>query len=283
MVMVMTMAIMGEALAFNLDASSMLQHTGARSMKKGRRAMLEKLRGSPRLGSVRMCQDEGRSVDEDRKQDALRKLAAVDSKPSLGKKDDPDKDADSSVIDGLIKWFKSDEGREEALQWTITFVIAISFRVFVVEPRYIPSLSMFPTFHVGDMLAVEKITHYFRPYQRDDVVVFRAPPAFADYVDESKANEDLIKRIIAVEGDTIKITKGKVYINEQEVKEPFINGPPNYDFGPVTVPAGCVLVLGDNRNASLDSHIWGFLPKENIIGRAVFKYWPLNRVSLVQS
>eukprot|EP00960_Hanusia_phi_P049061 759335-Hanusia_phi.AAC.3 len=97
------------------------------------------------------------------------------------------------------------------------------------------------------MLAVEKITQYFRPYQRDDVVVFRAPPAFADYVDEKKANEDLIKRIIAVEGDTIKIERGKVYINEQEVQENFINGPPNYDFGPVTVPAGCVLVLGKER------------------------------------
>jgi hypothetical protein len=115
------------------------------------------------------------------------------------------------------------QGREEALQWTATFLVAITFRTFVMEPRFIPSLSMFPTFEVGDQLAVDKISKLWRcgnrsdcinrdprrllvvtspahpvpcrPYQRDDVVVFRAPPAFADYVDESKANEDLIKRI----------------------------------------------------------------------------------------
>jgi len=187
----------------------------------------------------------------------------------------PQDDKPDGIVEEIVAWFKSDEGRDEALQWTLTFAIAIGFRVLIMEPRYIPSLSMFPTFDVGDQLAVEKVSKYFRPYHRTDVVVFRAPPAFAEYVDESKANEDLIKRIVAIEGDKVFVDKGKLYINDEAQDEKFTNGASNYKFGPVVVPAGKVLVLGDNRNASLDSHIWGFLPKENIIGRAIFKYWPL--------
>ncbi|KAJ1488461.1 peptidase S24/S26A/S26B/S26C, partial [Baffinella frigidus] len=179
-------------------------------------------------------------------------------------------------------WIQSDEGREEAFQWTLTLFVAIAFRLLIVEPRFIPSLSMYPTFRVGDQLAVEKVTKYFRPYQKTDVVVFRAPEAFAEYVDDpSKANEDLIKRIMAVAGDTIQVKKGVTYINGQDAKETFTNGKPNYDFGPVTVPDGFVLVLGDNRNASLDSHIWGFLPIKNIIGRAVLKYCPSSNYTLI--
>eukprot|EP00960_Hanusia_phi_P049060 759335-Hanusia_phi.AAC.2 len=155
MAIVMAMMMISEVLSFNMDASVMLQRSGLRGMKKAGRTTADKSRPMARVGTLRMCQEEaGRSVDEDRKQEALRKLAAVDSKPSLGKNDDPDKDGDKSVVDSLIKWFQSDEGREEALQWTITFAIAISFRVFVVEPRFIPSLSMFPTFHVGKFALV---------------------------------------------------------------------------------------------------------------------------------
>ena len=84
------------------------------------------------------------------------------------------------------------------------------------------------------------------------------------------------------EGDKVFVDKGKLYINDEEVSEKFINGKPNYKFGPVVVPPGNVLVLGDNRNASLDSHIWGFLPKDNIIGRAIFKYWPIWEVGTIQ-
>jgi len=220
--------------------------------------------------------------DSEGKESALQKLAQVDA-PTAGDKKEPEGDKEpSSFVDSVVEWMNSDVGREEAFQWTLTFAIAISFRLFVMEPRFIPSLSMYPTFEVGDQLAVEKVTKYFRPYQRTDVVVFRAPPAFGDYVEARKANEDLIKRIVAVAGDEVRVSKGKTYINGEVAKDPFINGPPNYEFGPVTVPPGMVLVFGDNRNASLDSHIWGFLPQENIIGRAIVKYWPLTRLGLVQ-
>mmetsp|Transcript_9332 Transcript_9332/g.22886 ORF Transcript_9332/g.22886 Transcript_9332/m.22886 type:complete len:297 (+) Transcript_9332:116-1006(+) len=227
--------------------------------------------------ALKMCESK-----PDAKESALQALAKVDA--AAAKKKDPEGGGGDSFLDEIVAWIQSDEGREEAFQWTLTLFVAIAFRLLIVEPRFIPSLSMYPTFRVGDQLAVEKVTKYFRPYQKTDVVVFRAPEAFAEYVDDpSKANEDLIKRIMAVAGDTIQVKKGVTYINGQDAKETFTNGKPNYDFGPVTVPDGFVLVLGDNRNASLDSHIWGFLPIKNIIGRAVLKYWPLTHAGFIEN
>lgn len=83
---------------------------------------------------------------------------------------------------------------------------------------------------------------------------------------------------MATEGDEVEVKNGKLYINEIKQDEPFTNEDALYDFGPVIVPPGKFLVLGDNRNHSLDGHIWGFLPKENVIGRAVFIYWPPWRI-----
>jgi signal peptidase I len=79
-------------------------------------------------------------------------------------------------------------------------------------------------------------------------------------------------------GDEVEVKRSKLYINGDKQDEPFTAEDAAYEFGPVTVPPGCVLVLGDNRNHSLDGHIWGFLPQENVIGRAVFVYWPPWRV-----
>ena len=79
-------------------------------------------------------------------------------------------------------------------------------------------------------------------------------------------------------GDTVQVKYGKLFINGAAQEEPFTAEDAQYDFGPVVVPPGDLLVLGDNRNHSLDGHIWGFLPKENVIGRAVFIYWPPWRV-----
>eukprot|EP00281_Chroomonas_sp_CCMP1168_P019960 CAMPEP_0206231060 /NCGR_PEP_ID=MMETSP0047_2-20121206/10624_1 /ASSEMBLY_ACC=CAM_ASM_000192 /TAXON_ID=195065 /ORGANISM="Chroomonas mesostigmatica_cf, Strain CCMP1168" /LENGTH=304 /DNA_ID=CAMNT_0053654591 /DNA_START=102 /DNA_END=1016 /DNA_ORIENTATION=- len=215
------------------------------------------------------------------KDDALKKLAKADKKPDGS--DPADEEDREGFVEGIVNWLKSDEGREEAIQWTVTFAVALSFRLFVIEPRFIPSLSMYPTFDIGDQLAVDKISKNWRDYQRKDVVVFHAPPAFAKYVDAGKKNEDLIKRIVAVEGDEVQVKNGDLFVNGQKVDEPYRNEPAQYSWGPKKVPAGTVLVFGDNRNASLDSHIWGFLPKENIVGRAIVKYWPPNRVGLIEN
>ena len=141
---------------------------------------------------------------------------------------------------------------------------------------------MYPTFQVGDQLAVEKVTKRLKPLYRNEVVVFNPPETFKEmvrnYGDPGKANEALIKRIVAIEDDVVEVKGGKLFVNGQKQDEPFIAEDPEYRFGPVSVPKGSVLVLGDNRNQSFDGHIWGFLPKENVIGRAVFVYWPPWRI-----
>jgi len=144
-----------------------------------------------------------------------------------------------------------------------------------VEPRFIPSLSMYPSFDVGDQLTVDKISRNWRDFQRRDVVVFNPPPEFARLAGMEKANEALIKRIVALPGDTVEMKEGgRLFINDQEQDEPFTNEKAAYTLPKFRVPLGNVLVLGDNRNQSMDGHLWGFLPIENIIGRATCKFWP---------
>jgi len=187
---------------------------------------------------------------------------------------------DLGFIDQVKEWFASSEGQEDVRTYTTSLGIALIIRLLIIEPRYIPSLSMYPTFEVGDQLAVEKVTKRTRSFNRKEVVVFNPPASFREIVGDSsrKAKEALIKRIVALEGDKVEVMGGKLFVNGVEQEEPFTAEDAEYQFGPVMVPPGDVLVLGDNRNHSLDGHIWGFLPAENVIGRAVFIYWPPWRV-----
>jgi signal peptidase I len=92
----------------------------------------------------------------------------------------------------------------------------------------------------------------------------------------------LIKRVVGQPGDAVEVRGGELLRNGTAVAEPWRQEPIDYSFGPLTVPEGNVLVLGDNRNASLDSHIWGPLPRQEVIGTAVFRYWPLNRLGPIR-
>lgn len=188
---------------------------------------------------------------------------------------------DLNFLEQIQEWFSSPEGKEDVKTYTVSLGVALLLRFFIIEPRYIPSLSMYPTFEVGDQLAVEKVTKRVRPFNRKEVVVFNPPQTFRDIVGDSsrKSKEALIKRIVAIEGDEVEVKNGgKLFVNGVQQDEPFTAEDADYEFGPVIVPPGDVLCLGDNRNHSLDGHIWGFLPAENVIGRAVFVYWPPWRV-----
>jgi len=215
--------------------------------------------------------------------DFLRLHAATDEE-SENQWDDKaveaEKPRDDNILAQFQRWLKSDEGREDVKTYFVSLAIALLLRFTIIEPRFIPSLSMYPTFEVGDQLAVEKVTKRVKPLYRQEVVVFNPPQAFRDILtdqygqDSARSREALIKRIVAIEGDEVEVKRGKLYINGDLQEEPYTAEDAEYEFGPVTVPPGNVLVLGDNRNHSLDGHIWGFLPTQNVIGRAVFVYWP---------
>ncbi|VEP18440.1 putative signal peptidase I-1 [Hyella patelloides LEGE 07179] len=164
---------------------------------------------------------------------------------------------------------------------TIAIALIISFiiRVFIAEPRYIPSESMFPTLEIGDRLIIEKVSYRFDDVHRRDIVVFQPPPQLQRQ--GYQANQAFIKRAIASAGETVAVTDGIVYVNNQPLEENYIAQLPQYDLMPVTVPEGKLFVMGDNRNNSNDSHIWGFLPQNNIIGHAVFRFWPFSRIGKV--
>ncbi len=158
----------------------------------------------------------------------------------------------------------------------IALLVAAIIRVFIAEPRYIPSDSMLPTLEIGDRIVVEKVSYYFQSPQQQQIVVFNPSERLQSFGYDS--DQAFIKRVIGEGGNTIAVEEGQVYINGKAINEPYIQEPPNYELPPLTVPEEKLFLLGDNRNNSNDSHVWGFLPEEKIIGRAVFRFWPPDRV-----
>ena len=167
----------------------------------------------------------------------------------------------------------------------IWILIALLLRWQAIEPRWIPSGSMIPTLQIQDRILIEKITPRLNRKLNKDlslntIVIFKPPKILteAGYSDGSA----LIKRVVGLPGDKIEITQGKMYRNEKEIYEPWINEPIKYDMEQILVPDHSLWVLGDNRNNSLDSHIWGPLPKKNLIGTALARYWPLNELGPIR-
>lgn len=161
----------------------------------------------------------------------------------------------------------------------IALAIALLVRLFVAEPRYIPSDSMVPTLLTGDRLLVEKISYHFHSPERGEIVVFSPPPQLQQFGYTKK--QAFIKRVIGEEGQIIAVRRGQVFVNRQPLEENYIAEAPNYVLPALQVPPDALFVMGDNRNDSNDSHVWGFLPEKNVIGRAVFRFWPLNRLGFV--
>jgi len=155
-------------------------------------------------------------------------------------------------------------------------VFALVIRSFALASFYIPSGSMEPTLLQHDRLIADRLSYTFRlrQPQRGDIVIFRFP-------EDPKV--DYIKRVIALPGETVEIRDGVVLVDGKPLSEDYIYEPPRYDMPPLTVPEGRYFVLGDNRNRSRDSHIWGFVPLENLVGEALFIYWPPSRARLIRN
>ncbi|WCK53543.1 signal peptidase I [Aneurinibacillus sp. Ricciae_BoGa-3] len=158
----------------------------------------------------------------------------------------------------------------------LAFILSTAIRTYVGEAVVVPSESMVPTIHVNDRLAVNKL---IKPdnLKDGDIVVFYPPL-------KDQANERFIKRLIGKGGDTIQIKNHSLYRNGKKVDEPYIREPMNYDYGPITVPAGKFFFLGDNRNQSYDSHLWPtpFVSKDKICGKAFLKFYPLTDIKIMK-
>jgi len=145
-----------------------------------------------------------------------------------------------------------------------------------VEQCIVPSQSMAPTLRVNDRLFVHRDRAY-RPHQ-GDIVVFE-PPAAAIALDPDDADDTLyVKRLIGLPGQQIVIRDGQVFVNDRRLHEPYVRSPPAYNWGPATVPPENYFVLGDNRNQSSDSHLWGYVPADHVLGNAYKIYWPPDRI-----
>ena len=167
----------------------------------------------------------------------------------------------------------------------VWILIALLLRWQAVEPRWIPSGSMIPTLQIQDRILIEKITPRInqklnKHLNLNTIVIFKPPTILkeAGYSDGSA----LIKRVVGLPGDKIEVTNGKLYRNEKEINEPWIQEPIQYEMEAIKVPENSLWVLGDNRNNSLDSHVWGALPEKNLIGTALARYWPLKKIGPIR-
>ncbi|GIW12300.1 MAG: signal peptidase I [Dehalococcoidia bacterium] len=172
----------------------------------------------------------------------------------------------------------------------LTLIIFLVVRG-LVQPYRVEGTSMEPNLHSGQFLLVNKAIYFhldpttlnrllpflqwpadqpfylFQRPERGDVVVFRYP---------KEPSRDFVKRVIAVPGETVEVRNGVVFVNGQRLDEPYLRDRASYNFGPEKVPANNFFVLGDNRDNSSDSHVWGMVPSDMIIGKAWISYWPVS-------
>jgi signal peptidase I len=190
----------------------------------------------------------------------------------------------------------------EVIVFVLVFLILI--KSFLGELRLIPSESMLPGLRIDDRLVIERVTRWVRPYQRGDVLVFYPPmtqlkkdpwsvflrlTGFSGLMYKKEDNIDVayIKRLIGLPGDTVDVRPGiGVFVNGHKLDEPYVSElantctlmRPEPWCKPIRVPPGKYYLMGDNRNLSLDSRYWGFADENRVIGRAVFRIWPLDRL-----
>lgn len=155
---------------------------------------------------------------------------------------------------------------------TLLLSVVLFFLINAVSARIkIDGSSMEPNLHHGEFVIVSKINYRFGEPERGDVVVFDFP---------RNITQEYIKRIIGLPGEQIRVEGGKIFINGVLLTEPYLKMEPRYE-GEWVVPESTLFVLGDNRNNSSDSHTWGIVPMENVIGEALLIYWPPSSWGLI--
>lgn len=156
-------------------------------------------------------------------------------------------------------------------------VVAMLIKTILIQAFFIPSASMVPTLEIGDRVLVNKVSYNLHAIHRGDVVVFERPPG-----DTDKKIKDLIKRVIALPGETVESKDGKVYINDRLLEEPYLPvGTLTLRLAKVTIPAGQIFVMGDNRGNSTDSRVFGPISEKLIVGRAFVRIWPVSRLGFL--
>lgn len=161
----------------------------------------------------------------------------------------------------------------ETVLWAL--VLALILRTFVIQAFWIPSGSMIPTLEPGDRVLVLKFWYSLPKIspKRGQIVVFKYP------VDPRR---DFVKRIIGLPGDTVEIKQGLVYLNGSALFEHYVKNMDTYNMEEIIVPDNSYFCLGDNRPNSQDGRFWGFVPSNFLRGPAVFRYWPLNRIGVIE-
>ncbi len=152
---------------------------------------------------------------------------------------------------------------------------AILIVVFVIQPVKVEGTSMQPHLSDQERIFVNKFVYHFTDIERGDVVVFWYP---------KEPSKSFIKRVIGLPGEQLEVRSGIVYVNGEEVNEPYVRSEffDYHSYGPVTVPPQTFFVMGDHRNSSNDSRHWGAVPRENIFGKAIFRYWPMSKLGLLE-
>lgn len=166
------------------------------------------------------------------------------------------------------------EVRRWARDIVFAALVAIVIVLFVVQPVRVEGTSMQPKLVDQERIFVNKFVYHFSKIERGDIVVFWYPK------DQTKS---FVKRVVGLPRETIEVRTGVVFINGKRLVEPYVSSE-NFDESsspPDLVPSHHYFVLGDHRNSSNDSRNWGFVPRENIFGKAIFRYWPVSKLGLI--
>jgi signal peptidase I len=208
-----------------------------------------------------------------------RHLRSNGNVPDNGEADEPDDVADRDGDDADAK--PGRRWRRTILEWLGVIgggiAIALLVEAFLIQAFWIPSPSMEPTLDVGDRVLVNKLSYKLHDVHRGDVVVFTRPPGAS--TGEDGEIKDLIKRVIAIGGDTIEGREGNVYVNGERIDENYLEpGTPTDNLPLMTIPDGQVFVMGDNRTNSEDSRVFGPIDEDAIVGRAFIRVLPITDV-----